>query len=257
MFISHYSESTFQTDKVKQKLLVDNIKYSKSIFVRDKHSKDIITSLNSSLQDQINVMCDLAFALDATDNDDLMKKYNIPFDKPTILLNPSWLDNLNMKENNELGDKYVELINHLTHDGFNVIILPMFVFDIGFAQFLAENVNNKEKVININEYYSVEQALGLISKCSFVIGIKLHSLILSTVVHVPFIGINYKHKCRDFTNSIQYNGMLNIDFKVNTMYKMFQMMYLQHDELTNYLTTVHQDNQKLLKESFCQIIKEI
>lgn len=84
-----------------------------------------------------------------------------------------------------------------------VVIIPMqFPSDREFALKLAEKVEHKHRVKVIEHEYTPQETAGIIGRMDMLIGMRLHSLILSADMGIPMVGIIYHHKAYSFLKKI-------------------------------------------------------
>jgi len=89
--------------------------------------------------------------------------------------------------------------------GLTTLFLPMKPpNDTKISQAVAEKMRNKSYVLE--EKYSVEQILGIVSLCQGVMAMRLHSLIYALTAKVPAIGLVYDPKIEGF---LKYIGSEN------------------------------------------------
>lgn len=75
--------------------------------------------------------------------------------------------------------------------------------DLHLAKNVMERVVNKDK-IEIVEYKSIEQILGEIKRCSVMLGIRYHSIILALIMGIPFVPLSYSSKTVNVLREVGY-----------------------------------------------------
>jgi len=77
---------------------------------------------------------------------------------------------------------------------------------------------------------SIQETLATYKNLNFVIGMRLHSLILSVVHTIPFLAISYETKTRELLKDLEYTHFLeakNFDFQT------FKTVFLELESSTN------------------------
>jgi len=80
--------------------------------------------------------------------------------------------------------------------GYRLLLLPFDPDDIVYLERIATSLHNVELLRDIIDPLEI---LNAVSHCEFLIGEKLHSTVFSACCYVPFISLEYRPKCRDFT----------------------------------------------------------
>jgi polysaccharide pyruvyl transferase WcaK-like protein len=122
-------------------------------------------------------------------------------------------------------------IDFLLEKGYRVKLIPMkFPDDFEFIKKL--DILDKEEVSIVDNYLEFDSLCGEIEECRFLIGMRLHSLILSALVNKPMVGISYDPKIDGFLNSvnqINHGPVESISFE-----KMKKDIELLEDNYENY-----------------------
>jgi len=90
------------------------------------------------------------------------------------------------------------LISTLVRNGYEVIPFSMWPSDEKYLGKLS--LSEKVRIRKFNP--SVLELMNFFKNCYCVIGMKLHSIVLSAAACVPFISIAYREKCLDFAASL-------------------------------------------------------
>jgi len=89
------------------------------------------------------------------------------------------------------------LIQLLERIGFNILLFSVWPEDNKLLnQVKGKNVRLLPWSPNINNL------LGIFKQCYCVVGLKLHAVVLSATVGVPFVSLAYREKCFDFVESL-------------------------------------------------------
>jgi len=86
-----------------------------------------------------------------------------------------------------------------------------------FKNYVKNNIVTDDAIIEI---------MDIISKCNFLVGEKLHSLVLSAACHKPFISLEYRPKCLDFASSVGFE-----EYNIRTDLLSFEILVEKYMEL--------------------------
>ncbi len=118
----------------------------------------------------------------------------------------------------------------LSHD-MHVMLIPFCKNDVDIHLSLYKDLsylNNKR--LSILDFWhppiseSLKNFLIELQRCSFIIGERLHAVVLSTVCKVPFLSIMYKPKCLDFVESCGLSDVAIIDPRIISKFDLFNLM---------------------------------
>jgi len=98
----------------------------------------------------------------------------------------------------------------------NIIFLDFYPDrDNKIAKEIISRMKNKDKTFIFTEWEDPSELLYVIKNLDILIGMRLHSLIFSSAVGTPFIGINYAPKIENFVNSLNLQSCLINLNKIN------------------------------------------
>jgi len=92
--------------------------------------------------------------------------------------------------------------------GFRILLLPFYPEDIIYLEKITKSLKNFKMIRDLSNPIKI---LNEVSRCEVFIGQKLHSIVFSACCYVPFISLEYRPKCRDFTELLDFE-----DFTVRT-----------------------------------------
>ncbi len=165
------------------------------ITLRDEESGQLLTNLGVT-QPPRKITADPVFALqagaqDLTKASHILQEVN-PDNLPLI--------GVSVREWEGLADYHLDLarlLDELTVQGYRILFIPLaYPQDIEEAQKVAGHMQNKAHIIR--ERLNSTEHIALISKLSFLIGIRLHSLVFAAQAGIPFAGISYDPKVKAF-----------------------------------------------------------
>lgn len=169
---------------------------AKFVGVRGPFSKGV---LNASGFANVNMIGDPALLLSESTNKPLGLKSN------KIAINVGDARKKLLGSEDYIVEHMHKLINVLLKQNFEVILFPMWVDDNKYINKLAKKVSSPKLIIrDWNE--SCQSLIDFFSTCRCVIGMKLHSIVLSAAANVPFISISYRDKCLDFAASLNLDS---------------------------------------------------
>ncbi len=102
----------------------------------------------------------------------------------------------------EIADKYIEKMG-------NKVLLLCFdngaENDVVSAQGVYDRMEHKERA-EIIRYTSIPKMLESMKKCSVILGVRMHSVILSARMGIPFVAVAYSDKLTHIMSDIGYTG---------------------------------------------------
>jgi len=218
----------------------------KIITVRDVASQKLLKEIGvggGAAADGIQVLPDPVFGLKkAHTPTDLDKKSNneAPEDFVVFSIRP-W-----MKTSQNFTQIFADFIDwifekhHLksvlvpfqnVHDDDTKIMLQIF-----------SHVKNKDAA-NVWTYEeNIQNTLNLMKNARAIIGMRLHSLIFSTLEHTPFLGLSYSQKVTEVVNQLgMENYLVNVaDLDLKNLQEKFDALILHEENIKKNLTEKHQ-----------------
>ncbi|OVE35717.1 polysaccharide pyruvyl transferase CsaB [Priestia aryabhattai] len=184
------------------------LKFADVITVRDIESKELLNSIGIK-KDKVIVTADPAFVLEEKEK---INEQSRNFSKnQTIAI--SFLPYYNIvnspQKEEELEKIFIEFINYILEEyNYNILLLPLHNLkgeshDLGAAKRILKKVDKRERVSLYEEDLTPSDALTLLEECRLMVGMRLHSLILSGVISLPFIGIDYHPKVGSFIKLVK------------------------------------------------------
>lgn len=214
------------------------------IFVRDAGSKKLL--------EQIGVKKNISLAIDPVLGITSVGKEKMASKTVGIYMRP-WKDAAHDKQ---MIESMIEGLVMLLGEGYKLCFIPMhYDQDREIAVQLAEQVeqyacakkvltkeNARSYIELVDQGLSIQEVLAYTASFDFIIGMRLHSLIMAAACHVPMLGISYDPKVTAFIEEMKVPYCLDSD-KLTSHEFMEQVKALEK----------HQDEQK---QQLKQILEE-
>jgi len=235
-----------QCNKILMKWILNKIDL---ISVRDNQSKKLLNQLEINAT-PIHVCGDPSFLLEKKAIDEKLR--NIIGLKEILSENNSMLVGISVrshKTNNKDSKKiFARLADTLISKHKSKIIFIPFNAkeDISESTEIMELMERREETYILRERLEPEELLSLISRFSFMLGMRLHSIMFSCLVQIPFIAISYDPKVKNFMEELD---MSELALELN------DLSLKKLEKKVEYLIEHHQDISKLLPGKV-KILKE-
>lgn len=206
------------------------------ITLRDNNSEKTVKELGVNNKN-VFVTADPVFTLEPTEKEKinkLLKDENIPTDKHLIGFSVrDWKKSKNIIE---VISKTIDYIN-INYD-LNVLLIPMhYPEDLEISKIIKENCETE--VFILNNKYSVEDIMGVISKLDIIVAMRLHSLIYAATQAIPMVGLVYDPKVEGFLDSIGQDMKCSIeDLDIINLCKTIDKAILKREESKNSLIDI-------------------
>ncbi len=213
------------------KILINKImNYSDIITVRDYESKRLLEIIGVK-NNLIILTADPAINLKSISKKEVYKIFKnngVNTDKPimTICLR-HWFDTysfipvrlvkklgLQTKKDimryNTFIEKISKVVSYCRDElNFQIIFLPFWLDrDNKVHEDILSRIKNKDKIFLLNKEFTPSEAKGIISGSDFVLGMRLHSVILALSENVPFIALSYSSKVNNYLRNFFENDKL-------------------------------------------------
>ncbi len=140
------------------------------------------------------------------------------------------------------------------------VFIPMkYLDDIKFSEKILSGLNCKGYIIK--NRYGFEETVGIIKNMQFIFGMRLHTLIFSTGVNVPTIGIIYDPKVKGFLDYIYKNSNYNFnvdasDINCEKAAGYIDCIFENYKDISENLSEIH-DGMKALAYKNAEIAIEL
>lgn len=178
------------------------------ITVRDDASKAYLADLGVD-RPEIRVTADPSFVMQPEPTeiaDEVLKLAGIPLDRPLIgiSLRP-WKD-----QSVWLPSFATGLEQAAARIGASLVFIPMQKEqDMSVCIQVASGLGTPASVISAQ--LEPAETLSLISRMSFVVGMRLHALIFAASAGVPFVGVSYDPKVESFVRLATHEGPMKVE----------------------------------------------
>lgn len=185
------------------KLVLDHVS---AITVRDEFSRDFLTDLG--VKTPVEVTADAVLSLPVSSPEkgmNILREAGVPADKKVIALCVrKWGDT------DRLARAFRSYVKAVTETGkYNVVFIPMQCPD---DVCMAEKINSPSlnHVYILRQSYDIPTLMSIIGAADLLVGMRLHALIFSALMHIPMIGISYDPKIDHFLHSIERDSLFSI-----------------------------------------------
>lgn len=162
---------------------------------------------------------------------------------------PDWVDR----------DHYIEVMRQfvttILRDGSYVIIVPFqHAFnprsDLIFAEeVFGDLLRGKENYTLLKEV-PIDQVHSYLSLCDVFVGMRFHSLLLSTVARIPFVAIAYDTKCWRFIEEVNYRYAIELEkLQLDDLLNLYHSALTAKDDVREKLDAVTKRTYKEAEES--------
>ncbi len=166
----------------------------------------------------------------------------------------SYHDNITTENIQKIRKMIAKTCDFLVKKGFSVIFVPFHNTpkdnDLAEIHSIVNKMKKRDAVI-LDRPDSPQDFINIINSSNFVIGLRLHSLILSAVAKVPYISIGYDNKIGGFmtlTGMNRFLGRINDDY--HFMIKRIERINNDREKIESHLETrVKNIRRNILKEA--------
>jgi polysaccharide pyruvyl transferase CsaB len=227
------------TKKINKLLIKWILNKVKLITVRDNHSKKLLNNLGVSVP-SIYVNSDPVF---------LLKKKNInhivdshPYIKKLFNADDRPLIGVSVREYKSNGSDskriFAQAADYLIENYQAKIIFLPFQFDedVHISKEILSLMKNQADVLKTK--LEPEELLSLLTRLSLVVGVRLHSIIFSSMANIPFIALNYDPKVKYFVEDLGLSELLleiDEDISLKNFQKKIEYIRKNNDKIKDIL----------------------
>lgn len=179
------------------------------ITVRDNSSKELLENLGV-VKPSIYVNSDPVFLLKKKNINHITDSY--PYMKELIHSDRCPLIGISVREYKSKGadskKMFARVADYLIENYQAKIIFLPFKFDedVHMSEEILSLMKNEAAVLKIK--FEPEELLSVLSRLSLVVGMRLHSIIFSSMANIPFIAFNYDPKVKYFVEDLGLSELL-------------------------------------------------
>jgi len=168
------------------------------ITVRDYESGEDFKSCGVT-KAPLYVTADPALTIHPDDIDDqtglaLISKLFSDLSRPLVAISVR-----NWKNEEGFKQAVAKAADFFIESGWNVLFLPMhYPSDVLPSQEIISLMNHQEQAAILSDHLSFHEIMSILKQCDYVLGMRLHSLILACMLEIPFTGISYDPKIDRF-----------------------------------------------------------
>ncbi len=205
-------------------------------------------------RDDIRVTADPVFTLKSAPKaraERLLMDAGVPLDKPFVCVSVRNWDSMR-----KFSDKLADLLDTLhERHGHNIVFLPMQLpVDDAVSKSVAGRMKNSAYVLD--SYITAEDIMGIISLSDFVIGMRLHALIFSARVCVPFIGIVYDPKVEAYVAALNMLSAGNVsDFEPEGAMAAVDTLIADREHYAGILTRLSAEFEEMAKQDAARLLE--
>ena len=168
------------------KLIVNHVD---AIFVREKHSKTVLKDLG--IRKPITVAADPVLGIKPSPEVYKYIKDLLHAQKAVGVYIRPW------ENEEELLTSLEKTLQYIISEGYKIYLIPMYYAqDKEIAHKLKRRLG--EQAVVVDEMLTIDEVVSYTACFEFIIGMRLHSLIMAAATQVPMIGLSYDPKVRGF-----------------------------------------------------------
>jgi len=210
-----------------------------AIFVRDNHSKEVLEELG--IKKPIQVATDPVLGIKP--NEDVYKYVKDLLTEVKavgVYIRPC-------ENEEELLTSLEIALQYIMHEGYVVYLIPMYYLqDREIAHKLKRRLG--DNVIFVDEKLTIDEVMSYTACFEFVIGMRLHSLIMSAAVKVPMIGLSYDPKVKDFMKDMEIPYCMEVEnISSDELIYMIQKLIDNKEALKRHLSAIYEVQKDKLK----------
>lgn len=226
-----YSQGIGPINHSYNKWLIKNVvNKADAIFVRDNHSKEVLEELG--IRKPVKVTADPVLGIKP--NEDVYKyvKDLLGEKKAVGVYIRPW------ENEQELLNSLEKALQYVIREGYKVYLIPMYYLqDREIAHKLKDRLG--ENAVVIDKMLTIDEVVSYTACFEFIIGMRLHSLIMAAAAKVPMIGLSYDPKVKDFMKDMEIPYCTEVQqMGSNELIYMIQEVIDHKDTLKRHLSAV-------------------
>jgi len=225
-----------------------------SKFARDlSYKQNIYDSIDSSLL--ISSLCKKEFS-------DIMKEK-----RESNLVGLMFIKNcskISEFEKKKYFEKYLSIINYILKKGKKIILFTLYIGDsyndLELNKLLKSSSDSPEMIEIHNFDGDIFRTIKAINRCESIISMRLHGIIFSYLLGIPFISLEYDMKNSNFCSTINYSPDLCFKFKhLDTLQSIFPAIDLLFDDGLRFIRDClpTEEANKLVRHNYDILINKL
>lgn len=222
--------------RISRFLLKITLPHCGKIYVRDSFSYQFLQNLNVP-KDKIKILPDIVFLTQFPD---------VRRDKENI--------GINFRPWYELKIEDLEkILKELLKENRKIIFFSFQdSMDLELFKKLDKEITKEIEVVSSNSDNFWEK----FSTCKYLVGMRLHSLILSTIAGIPFLGISYDEKIQAYLDDLGWKYYINTN-EISDFYPLWIKLKEEEEILRSYLKIVTEEKRDILKREIEEFIESL
>jgi len=149
----------------------------------------------------------------------------------------------------------IELCRHIKSKGYNAVLIPFSKSDIEYVT----RISKLSGADIFEEWMDIQEVIDFIGSCSVCIGERLHSIVLSASAYTPFISLEYRPKCRAFSELMGFSGytIRTDEMSSRRVIDLFDELLLNWDRMQSNLVANVEVYREKLGEAATKITSDI
>jgi len=226
-------------NQVNKKLMKWILNKVELITVRDNSSKELLENLGV-VKPSIYINSDPVFLLKRRSINYIIDSY--PYIQELINSANRPLIGVSVREYRSNGPDlkkiFAQAADYLIENYKAKIIFIPFKFDedVHISEEILSLMKNQADVLKIK--LEPEELLSLLSRLSLMVGVRLHSIIFSSMANIPFIAFNYDPKVKYFVEDLGLSELLleiNEDISLKNIQEKIEYIRENNDKIKNIL----------------------
>ncbi|MDF2593968.1 MAG: csaB [Clostridia bacterium] len=203
-----------------------------AIFVRDSHSKEVLEELG--ITKPINVAADPVLGIKPNGHVYKYVRDLLGEAKAVGVYIRPW------ENEEELISSLEKALQYVIREGYKVYLIPMYYLQ---DREIAHKLKNKlgENAIVVDKMLTIDEVVSYTACFEFIIGMRLHSLIMAAAQKVSMIGLSYDPKVRDFMKDMEIPYCIEVQhIGSNELIYMIQRLMDDKNALKIHLSTIYE-----------------
>lgn len=189
------------------------------LFVRDDHSKEVLEHLG--IKKLIRVAADPVLGIKLKEPDYKYSKGLLGTEKAVGVYIRPW------QNEEEILSSLEKSLKYIINEGYKIYFIPMYYLqDREIAHKLKKRLGDHAVVID--KMLTLDEVISYTASFEFIIGMRLHSLIMAAALKVPMIGLAYDPKVTAFVKDMEIPYCIDV-VQMSPNELMHSVQHLMHN----------------------------